>query len=170
MIRYMLDTSLCVELLRGRAGAVEDRLRKLRVGEVAISTIALAELEYGAAKSKRPEHHRELLVKFCAPLAVVPFDTAASEQYGRVRTFLEGEGTPIGPLDTLIASHALSLGTKLITGNEDEFRRVPGLAVENWLRQAEPGGDRGTRSLTGRRTIPSPASAPRPRFLPPRAP
>jgi tRNA(fMet)-specific endonuclease VapC len=133
----MLDTSLCVELLRGRAPRLEPRLRQYRVGEISISSITLAELEYGASRSKRPEYHRETLAKFCAPLTVVGFETSAAEEYGRVRAFLESQGTPIGPLDTLIASHALSLRMRVVTGNEQEFRRVPGLIVENWLRKPQ---------------------------------
>jgi tRNA(fMet)-specific endonuclease VapC len=129
----MLDTNICVELIRGRAGRVFQRLRRHRVDEVAISSITLAELQYGVAKSARPEHHALLLAEFCAPLSIPPFDDRATEIYGQTRAALEREGTPIGPLDTLIAAHALSLGATLITNNEREFRRVPGLAVENWL-------------------------------------
>lgn len=130
---YMLDTSACVELIRGRAPQVFQRLRKLAVDEVGISSITLAELQYGVAKSSSPTRHRELLAKFLAPLAVLPFDDAAAETYGEVRAALEREGTPIGPLDTLIASHAVSLKTTLLTSNEREFRRVSGLRVGNWL-------------------------------------
>ena len=131
--RYLLDTNVCVDLLRGRAPALFQRLRGHAMDNVAISTITLAELQYGAAKSARPTHHAELLARFCAPLAILPFDPAAAERYGMVRAALEREGTPIGPLDTLIASHALALGLTLVTSNEREFRRVAGLRVENWL-------------------------------------
>jgi tRNA(fMet)-specific endonuclease VapC len=129
----MLDTSICVELIRGRAPRVFERLRKLAVDEAGISSITLAELQYGVAKSSSPARHQELLAKFLAPLAVAPFDDSAAEIYGELRVALEREGTPIGPLDTLIASHALSIKTTLITANEREFRRVSGLRVENWL-------------------------------------
>ena len=132
MTRYMLDTNVCVELIRGRAPAIFDRLRRFDVDEVALSSITLAELEYGAAKSSNPARHRELLAKFLAPLAVLPFDTLAGESYGDLRAALEREGTPIGPLDTLIAAHAVSLGATLVTNNQREFRRVRGLHIENW--------------------------------------
>ncbi len=135
----MLDTNVCVELIRGRAPGVFDRLRQFDVDEVAISSITLAELQCGVAKSSNPPRHRALLAEFCAPLAIAPFDTLAAEAYGRLRAELESEGAPIGPLDTLIASHALSIGVTLITNNEREFRRVPGLNVENWLTDGRAG-------------------------------
>jgi len=101
-------------------------------GEIGISCITLAELEYGAAKSSDPDRHKSVLVDFCIDMVILPFDDAASARYGQVRRDLELKGTPIGPLDTLIASHALSQELTLVTGNEREFSRVEGLRVENW--------------------------------------
>jgi tRNA(fMet)-specific endonuclease VapC len=135
MIRLMLDTNVCVELLRGRAPGVLKRLRRLAIDEVAISSITLAELQCGVAKSARPARHELLLAEFCAPLVIPPFDSLAAEVYGRTRAQLERIGKPIGPLDTLIAAHALALDVTLVTNNEREFGRVPGLRVENWLAQ-----------------------------------
>lgn len=132
MIRFLLDTDICVQLLRGQAPQLYKRLRRLKVDEVAISSITLGELQYGLAKSARPAHHEALLAQFLAPLAIAIFDARAAEVYGKVRTALERQGNPIGPLDTLIAAHALSLGCTLVTCNEREFRRVEGLVVENW--------------------------------------
>jgi len=103
------------------------------VDNAAISSITLAELQYGVAKSARPEHNAVLVAEFCAPLAILPFDDHAAETYGKVRAALERRGEPIGPLDTLIAAHALSLDMTLLTSNDREFRRVAGLRVENWL-------------------------------------
>ena len=133
MIRFLFDTDICVHLLRGRAPQLYRRLRRHKVDEVAISSITLAELQYGVAKSARPGRHEALLAQFLAPLAIAPFDAGAAEAYGKVRTALERQGVPIGPLDTLIAAHALALHCTLVTCNEREFRRVEGLAVENWL-------------------------------------
>ena len=133
MTRFLLDTNVCVELLRGRAPRLFERLRRCEIDEIGISGITLAELQYGVAKSARPARHTELLAEFCAPLAILPFDDIAAETYGRVRTELERTGLSIDPLDTLIAAHALSLGLTLVTNNEREFRRVTGLLVENWL-------------------------------------
>lgn len=131
----MLDTNICVELLRGRAPGLLQKLRSFAIDDIALSGITLAELQYGVAKSMRPGRHEILLAEFCAPLAILPFDNLAAEFYGRVRAHLEHAGTPIGPLDTLIAAHALSLDIPLVTNNEKEFARVPGLRVENWLTQ-----------------------------------
>lgn len=133
MIRYILDTNICIELIRGRAPQVLKRLRRCRLDEIAISSITLAELQCGVMKSADPARHAALLAQFCAPLTIVHFDDRAAEAYGLVRATLEQKGTPIGPLDTLIASHAVALQTTLVTNNEREFRRVPNLAVENWL-------------------------------------
>lgn len=134
MTRWMLDTCICIELLRGRSPGVFHRLRGLANDEVAISSITLAELYHGAAKRADPDLGREVLEKFRSALTVALFDIPAAEAYAQVRGGLERAGTPIGPLDMLIASHALSLGAVLVTANEREFRRVPGLIVENWLR------------------------------------
>ena len=133
MIRFMLDTDVCVQLLRGQVPHLYKRLRRHKIDDVAISTITLAELQYGVAKSARPSHHEALLAQFLAPLAIAPFGPAAAEVYGKVRTALERQGNPSGPLGTLIAAHALSLGSTMVTCNEREFRRVEGLTVENWL-------------------------------------
>lgn len=129
----LLDTSICVELIRGRSAAPLVALRQRKVGTVGISSITLAELQFGVVRSSDPEHNRMVLTEFVAPLLIAPFDDRAAAYYGKLRAELEGQGQPIGPLDTLIAAHALSLGWTLVTNNEREFRRVPGLLVENWL-------------------------------------
>lgn len=131
-MRFMLDTNLCIDLMRGKSVAAFKRLRSLAVDEAGISTVTLAELKYGASRSSRKAYNESLIIAFCAPLLIVPFDAAAAEAYGAIRATLESAGTPIGPLDTLIAAHALALGCVLITANVREFERVPGLAVENW--------------------------------------
>ncbi len=132
MTRFMLDTNICVDSLRSHAADLFNRLRQFQIDEIAISSITFAELQYGAAKSARRGRHQEVLAQFCAPLLILPFDDLAAESYGKVRATLEGADTPKGPLDTLIASHALSLDMTLVTSNEREFRRVVGLRVENW--------------------------------------
>lgn len=131
-MRFMLDTNLCIDLMRGRADKAIKRLAKCASDEAGISSITLAELRYGAAKSMRRAHHEALIVAFCAPLEIATFDPRAAEAYGDIRTALESAGTPIGPLDLLIAAHALSLQATIVTANVREFSRVPGLTVENW--------------------------------------
>jgi len=107
-------------------------MQRLRPDNLCVSSVTLSELEYGAAKSADPQRNRLALAEFMTPLSVLPYDDAAAPVYGRVRAELERAGTPIGPLDTMIAAHALSLGLILVTDNEREFRRVSGLKVQNW--------------------------------------
>ena len=131
-MRFMLDTNLCIDLMRRKSAGAFRRLRSLAVDEAGISTITLAELRYGAFKSSRRAYHESLIIAFCAPLAIAPFDAKAAETYGSIRGALEARGTPIGPLDTLLAAHSLALGTTMVTANMREFQRVPGLTVQNW--------------------------------------
>jgi len=98
-----------------------------------VSVITLAELEYGVSKSSRPARNREALAQFISPLEVVSFDRHATTAYGKLRAALEKKGQPIGSMDLLIAAHALSLQVRLITHNVKEFRKVPGLRIEDWV-------------------------------------
>ena len=134
MIRYLLDTNVCVALIRKKSRPVLHRLRLHVVGDLGISAITYAELQFGTAHSADPLRNQVALAGFLAPLAILPFDEAAARRYGAIRAVLESRGKPIGPLDTLIAAHALSLGAILVTANDSEFRRVAGLTVENWER------------------------------------
>jgi tRNA(fMet)-specific endonuclease VapC len=132
-MRVMLDTNICIHIIRRRPQSVLERFGAFAVGDIGLSAITLAELEYGASNSRDPRRNRDALQRFAAPLEVSSFDRAATQAYGRIRTVLERKGWPIGPMDLLIAAHALSLGVRLVTSNEGEFKRVPGLVVENWL-------------------------------------
>lgn len=133
MIAYLLDTDICIELIRRRAAAVLGRLLRCRPGSVGISAITFAELQYGVMRSRDPERNRVALALFCSQLEILPFDDRAAILYGEIRTNLERRAVPIGALDTLIAAQALSRRSILVTNNEREFRRVTGLRVENWL-------------------------------------
>ena len=132
MMRYMLDTAACVDIIREKPPAVLDRLCRESVDAVCISTIALSELEYGVSKSADLDRNRVALTEFVTPLQVLPYDDQAAHSYGVIRADLEARGVPIGSLDMLIAAHALSRGLVVVTSNEREFSRVPGLRVENW--------------------------------------
>ena len=133
MTRYLLDTDTCIYLIKRQPPTALAKLQSLEVGSVGISSITLSELEYGVAKSSMPQQNKLALAQFLAPLGILPYDDAAAAQYGSIRAFLERQGTPIGPLDTLIAAHALALRCVLVTNNEREFSRVPDLVVENWV-------------------------------------
>jgi len=132
MIRYLLDTDICIELIRVKSAALLERLRTQRVGSVAISSVTLAELQYGVAKSRDPDRNLVALLHFVAPLEVLPFEQKAAEAYGRLRADLERAGKPIGSMDMLIAAHAQAAELVLVTNNEREFSRVAGLSLEKW--------------------------------------
>ena len=127
---YLLDTDICIYIIKKRPPQVYARFRLLLPGSVGISSITLAELRYGVEKSARPTQNTLALNQFLLPLAVYEFDDRAAEEYGTVRATLERAGNPIGPLDTLIAA----LGLTLVTNNEREFLRVNDLVVENWTK------------------------------------
>lgn len=134
VIRYLLDTDICVDLLKGRNPRLDTRLRQCGAGEVGVSAITVFELAYGAHKSAQPSRNRAGLAAFFLPLVLFPFDAQAATLAGEARARLERAGTPIGANDLLIAAHALALDVPVVTNNEREFRRVPGLRIENWTR------------------------------------
>lgn len=128
----LLDTNICIYLIRQRSQQVLRKFEEFEVGEIGVSAITVSELRYGVEKSTQTERNRAALERFLLPLEAVSFGLEATVSYGRIRTTLEKQGKPIGPLDTLIAAHALSLGTTLVTNNTREFERVPSLQVEDW--------------------------------------
>ena len=132
-MKVMLDTNICIYIIKQRPHSVLQRFSSFQVGDIGISTIALAELEYGATQSAQPKRNREALGEFISALDVAAFDRPATEAYGKIRAALGKKGRPIGAMDLLIAAHALSLGVQLVTNNEREFKQVPELKVENWI-------------------------------------
>lgn len=130
---WMLDTNICIALIKRQPPELIVQIKKRKLGDVAISSVTLAELQYGVAKSRHAEQNRAALDEFLLPFEILAFDALAAESYGGVRADLERKGTPIGPLDLLIASHALSLRSAVVTNNVREFSRVEGLRVEDWL-------------------------------------
>ena len=132
MLRYMLDTNLCIRVLRDRPAAIRERFN-LNAEALCISTIVLTELLHGAARSARPEHHRAEVERFAARLEVLPFGAAAADHAADIRAALERRGLMIGGYDVLIAGHARSQGLVVVTGNLGEFARVEGLRAEDWL-------------------------------------
>lgn len=137
MLRYLLDTNLCIRVLRDRPKDIRERFN-LEADSLCISTIVLTELLHGAAKSDRPEHNRNEVERFAARLEVLVFDQAAADHAADIRAVLERNGQPIGGYDLLIAGHARSRGLTVITGNLTEFGRVEGLRCEDWLAQDGP--------------------------------
>jgi len=129
---YLLDTNICIYIMRQHPRQVFERFRKEGVGRVGISSISVAELSYGVAKSQRAPQNASALDEFLYPLTVHAFDKPAAHAYGRLRALLEGQGTPIGANDLFIAAHALSLDATLVSNNVGEFGRIPDLKLENW--------------------------------------
>lgn len=131
---YLLDTNICIFLLNQRQGfeRIVQRMDGLERRQVGLSAITVAELEFGVAASKRQGDNFKRLDRFLIDFEVLPFDRDAAKPYGALRKVLQTQGTPIGPLDFLIAAHALALKAMLVTNNTGEFLRVPGLAVEDW--------------------------------------
>ena len=134
MIKYMLDTNICIYIIKKKPQKVIMRFREAEVSEIGVSSITLSELEYGVMKSSKPEQNKLALAQFIAPIETPAYDDAAAQHYGEIRAYLERQGTPIGSLDMLIAAHALSLNSVLVTNNESEFQRVSNLKIENWVK------------------------------------
>jgi tRNA(fMet)-specific endonuclease VapC len=132
MLRYMLDTNLCIRVLRDRPAGLRARFNAEADG-LCISTIVLTELLVGAEKSNRPDETRREVSRFASRLTVLPFDEAAAAHAAEIRARLERVGQGIGGYDTLIAGHARSQGLIVVTGNLREFTRVDGLRSEDWL-------------------------------------
>ena len=130
---YMLDTNVCIDVIRKRARSLVERIRTHAVDDIALSAITLSELQHGVSKSENPEQNRVALLEFLVPFTVLSYEDTAARAYGEIRAHLEKQGTPIGPMDMLIAAHARSRSLILVTNNEQELRRVPGLAIENWI-------------------------------------
>jgi len=133
-MEYLLDTNICIYIIKKKPIQVFEKLISLNPGQVGISSITLAELQYGVAKSTNSKSNSEALEKFLVPLEILEFDSLAAVEYGRIRTNLEKNGTPIGPMDLLIAANAIAENLVLVTNNEREFERVEGLKIENWTK------------------------------------
>lgn len=131
-MKYLLDTNICIYIIKKNPLAVREHFLRNTNNDIAISSIVVAELAFGASKSKS-DRSTPKLMNFLASIQSVAFDDEAAFKYGKLRHDLESLGTPIGPLDTQIAAHALALDCVLVTNNEREFKRVPGLKIENWI-------------------------------------
>lgn len=134
-MKYMLDTNICIELIRRRSPNLVKRLTSLKVGDVGVSAITVAELHHGVSKSQSPEQNLAALEQFLLPLAIADFGFDAATAYGPICAWLERKGTPIVSMDLLIAAQAVSLDVTLVTNNVKEFTRIPQLDVEDWSKE-----------------------------------
>jgi tRNA(fMet)-specific endonuclease VapC len=129
---YLLDTNICIYIIKQNNPLVYKKFTSLKPGDVGISSVTLAELQYGVSKSAFPEKNQQSLNQFLIPLEILEFDEHAATYYGKIRSELERAGKVIGAMDMLIAAHALSLDVVLVSNNLKEFIRVDGLQTENW--------------------------------------
>ncbi len=131
---HLLDTNICIFLLNQRRGFenIVQHMDGMSREDIGISAITVAELEFGIAASKKQNDNFNRLERFLLDFEVIDFDRASAAAYGPLRSGLQAQGTPIGPMDFLIAAHALALKTTLVTNNTREFQRVPGLRLEDW--------------------------------------
>ena len=132
MARYLLDTNILIAVSKRRPGLAE-RLRQLPASDLLLSSVVLAEIEYGIAKSAKPDLNRQVYDTLLRGFEVVEFGAKAAKQYGVVRAELERQGQTIGPNDLMIAAQAIAADAVVVTDNVGAFSRVSGLAVENWL-------------------------------------
>ena len=130
-MKYMLDTNVCIYAQKKNENIIAKIKENFEEG-LAISAITLAELEYGVKNSINPEKNTVALLKFLTVVEVLPFDGEAAAEYGDICATLKRNGTPIGPMDTLIAAHAKSEGLTIVTHNVREFERVADLKIEDW--------------------------------------
>lgn len=133
-MKYMLDTSICIYIIKQKPQDVIERFLQTEISQIGISSITLSELFFGVSKSSKPDQNKIALTQFIAPLEILPYDDQAAEHYGDLRAFLEKQGKSIGSLDMLIAAHALSIASTLVTNSEKEFIRIPNLSIENWAK------------------------------------
>lgn len=131
-MQFLLDTNICIYIIKRKPQKVFERFQSLNPSDIGISSITVAELEYGAYKSQRLEQNRAALNQFILPLEIVPFDEKSTQTYGNIRAELERKGIIIGAMDLLIASQAKALGLILVTNNIDEFSRIENLTIQNW--------------------------------------
>ncbi|HBE48362.1 MAG TPA: VapC toxin family PIN domain ribonuclease [Cyanobacteria bacterium UBA11369] len=131
-MRFLLDTNICIYIIKHKPAQVLAKFQTLNPSDIGVSSITVAELEYGGYKSQRLGQNRAALSQFLIPLEVLPFDERATQTYGQIRAELERRGIAIGSMDMLIASQAISLGLILVTNNVRELSQIPGLNWENW--------------------------------------
>lgn len=132
-MRYMLDTNICIYVIKHKPAQVFKRLQRHDPSEICISSVTYSELVYGVEKSQAVEKNRLALAMFLSNIEILDYDRKAAEEYGIIRADLERSGTPIGSLDMMIAAHARANGLTVVTNNEKEFNRVSKLKVENWV-------------------------------------
>lgn len=137
-MNYLIDTNICIYIMNQQPADVIEKFMQHEMGDIAVSSITISELQYGIEKSGNPKKNQSRLDEFLTPFDVLEFGQREARVYGAIRFQLEKNGQPIGPLDLLIAAHAMSEMLVLVTNNEKEFKRIEGLKVENWANRRIP--------------------------------
>ena len=132
-MRYMMDTNICSYILKSHPLSVKAHFEQVGTRDIFISTVVLAEIYYGAARHPQGPSIRKEIDDFVSRLAVIPWDETAADHYGQIRAAMEKDGTPIGAMDMMIAAHARSHGTTLVSNNTRHYDKVPGLLIANWV-------------------------------------
>jgi len=132
---YLLDTNICIYLMKKKYPELQAKIEKVELFNICLSSVTVAELEYGIAKSMYPDRNRELLYGFLSPFDIIPFSELDAENFGYIRASLNKHGSPIGPYDLQIAAQCVTRNLHLITNNVKEFERVPRLTIENWTQE-----------------------------------
>lgn len=132
-MKYLLDTNTCIYVINKKSKTILNKLSKIEISEMVISSITVAELFFGVEKSSKKEENLTSLNNFLLPFGILNFDSSDSVTYAKIRTELQKAGTPIGPMDLLIASQAISKDLILVSNNTREFQRVQNLKLENWV-------------------------------------
>jgi len=130
---YLLDTNICIYIIKKKPADVLKTLKTKSKKDIYVSSITIAELEYGIAKSQFPEKNKIALIEFLSIFNILPFDDVDAVDFGEIKKELEKKGKIIGPMDLLLAAQAKSKKLILVTNNTKEFERVEGLKIENWL-------------------------------------
>ena len=133
MKKLMLDTNICIYIIKNKPQSVREKLKEFDIGDLCISSITVSELYYGAYKSLHVEKNLLALEHFLRPFDILEYDLKASIEYGKIRASLEKSGKIIGGLDMMIAAHALTNKMTLVTNNTKEFERVENLILDNWV-------------------------------------
>jgi len=131
-MRYLIDTNICIYIINQHPVELVRKFKKVSIDDIGISSITVSELQYGISKSRHREKNQQRLNEFLVPMKILAFDENAAICYGDIRYQLEKQGQIIGPLDLLIAAHAVSEGLIMVTNNNKEFKRINNLTVENW--------------------------------------
>jgi tRNA(fMet)-specific endonuclease VapC len=133
-MKYLLDTNICIYIINKRPASVLDVICSKHPEEISISSITATELNYGAERSRNPHQNRTAVLEFLMPFSLLDFDQRSASYYGKIRKTLESKGTPIGPMDLLLASQDKAYNLIFVTNNIDEFKRIDNLRLENWLK------------------------------------